>query len=175
MKKRLVILLFLIFILPIFTGCTLKCEAESYLRIHIRANSNLSVDQNVKYVIKDKVVNFLTPKIAECKNLEDVKNCVLTQKSNLENLCDQTLKNKNLNYCSNLKIANEFFPTRAYGEYVLEADFYDAIIIELGEAKGDNWWCVVYPPLCFLNAKEINCSNLKYKSKIYELIQKFFD
>ena len=63
----------------------------------------------------------------------------------------------------------------SYGDYVLEADFYDALIIELGEAKGDNWWCVVYPPLCFLNGKEIDTNKIKYKSWIMELINKFFD
>ena len=55
---------------------------------------------------------------------------------------------------ANVKFQNEFFPTRVYGDYVLEADFYDALIIELGNASGDNWWCVFYPPLCFLNSKD---------------------
>ena len=56
-----------------------------------------------------------------------------------------------------------------------KADFYDALIIELGNASGDNWWCVVYPPLCFLNSKDLNTTNIVYKSKIYELINKFFN
>ena len=58
---------------------------------------------------------------------------------------------------------------------MLESDFYDALIIELGEACGDNWWCVVYPPLCFLDAKQLDLSNVKYKSKLIEIINNFFD
>lgn len=175
MKKIFLMIITFICFVPMLVGCSVKNENESYLRIHIRANSNLSVDQNIKYEIKDEVVNYLTPIIAGCESLQDVKNAIKISKNEIENICDKHLVRSGFNYKSTAKIQNEYFPTRAYGEYVLKADFYDALIIELGEAKGDNWWCVVYPPLCFLNAKETNTSNIKYKSKLYELINKFFD
>ena len=69
----------------------------------------------------------------------------------------------------------EYFPTKTYGDTTLEADFYDAIIVELGNADGNNWWCVVYPPLCFLNAEETSTEGFRYKSLIKELIDKFFN
>lgn len=174
MKIFLKIVLLILCCVPVLTGCNFNCE-ESYLRIHIRANSNLSVDQNIKYEIKDEVVSFLTPHIAKCSSLDEVKNSLNSLKNDIENICNKILKDNGFNYVAKAKIQNEFFPTRTYGEYVLEADFYDALIIELGEACGDNWWCVVYPPLCFLNSKDINTTNIKYKSKLYELISKFFD
>lgn len=177
MKKLFLILLILI--LPIVTGCsnnvTNEITADSYFRIHIRANSNLDVDQNVKYKVKDEVVNYLTVKLSQCTSKQQVINCVEGNKQNIKQLCEQVLSNNGFNYSANIVIRNEFFPTRAYGDYVLESDFYDALIIELGEAIGDNWWCVVYPPLCFLNGKEINTDKIKYKSWIMELIGKFFD
>lgn len=177
MKKYFIfVLMFLI--IPLFMGCsttTNQISADSYFRIHIRANSNLSVDQNVKYLVKDEVVNFLTKKLELCENKNQVINCVEGNQQNIKQLCEQVLNNNGFNYSANIVVRNEYFPTRAYGEYVLEADFYDALIIELGEAKGDNWWCVVYPPLCFLNGKEINTDKIKYKSWIMELIAKFFD
>ena len=61
------------------------------------------------------------------------------------------LRQKGFNYVSNVKINNEYFPSRTYENTTLESGYYDAVIIELGEAKGDNWWCVMYPPLCFVN------------------------
>lgn len=171
--KKMLGLIIILFVAFGFAGCSNK-TSNDYLRIHIRANSNLQIDQNVKYKVKDEVVGFLTPLIANCKNLTDVENMVEKNKTNIESVCNKVLKQNGFLYTATAKIKQEFFPTRAYGEYVLESDFYDALVIELGSGSGDNWWCVVYPPLCFLNAKEINGTNLKYKSKIYELINKFF-
>lgn len=174
MKKFLKIILLVVCFSPILFACSFESE-QSYLRIHIRANSNLNVDQNVKYEIKDEVVSFLTPIIANCSSIDEVKNALNSNKESIKSVCDSILSKNGFNYVANVKIQNEFFPTRAYGEYVLEADFYDALIIELGNASGDNWWCVVYPPLCFLNSKDLSTTNIVYKSKIYELINKFFN
>ena len=68
-------------------------------------------------------------------------------------------------------IRNEKFPTRVYGELTLDCGYYDALIINLGSGKGDNWWCVVYPPLCFTGEGQ----NYVYKSKIHEIIKRFYE
>lgn len=174
MKKVLSMVMLLFCGLTCFMGCG-KNEDQSYLRIHIRANSNLSVDQNIKYLVKDEVVNFLAPLISEATSFEDVKQMLENSKLEIESVCNNVLKNNGFCYTANAKIATEYFPTRAYGQHVLQSDFYDALIIELGNASGDNWWCVVYPPLCFLNATELNSSNIKYKSKLVEIVNNFFD
>ena len=93
-------------------------------------------------------------------NFNQVKN-----ESAVKRLIDGFLIKKGFNYRSRVEIRNEKFPTRVYEDLTLEAGYYDALIIELGEGKGDNWWCVVYPPLCFTGGE-----NVKYRSKIYELI-----
>ena len=172
--KKIMLILILICLTICTVGCSNKHE-ENYLRIHIRANSNLDVDQDVKYKVKDEVVNFLTPIIAKCDSFDDVKNSLNFNKNNIETVCNNVLKNNGFNYVATVKLDTEFFPTRAYGEYVLPSDFYDALIVELGDAVGDNWWCVVYPPLCFLNAKQLNENNIKYKSKLLEIVNNFFD
>lgn len=148
---------------------------EQYLRIHIRANSNLTTDQNIKYKIKDELVKYLTPLVVECESFDSVVDMVETHKKDMENICDDILSDNGFSYTSKVSLNEEYFPTRAYGEYVLESNFYDAIIVELGEAIGDNWWCVVYPPLCFVEAKQLDTNNIVYKSKLLEIICKFFD
>lgn len=144
-------------------------DNEKYLRIHIRANSNLEVDQAVKYEIKDVVVNYLTPYISEIKSKEEVVTLLNEKEKIIENVVDEKLKSEGFSYKSNLTIRNEKFPTRIYEDFTLEEGYYDAVIIELGEAKGDNWWCVVYPPLCFSGQER----GIKYKSKIKEVIDDF--
>lgn len=146
-----------------------------YLRIHIRANSNSSVDQSVKYQIKDALVEFLTPKIADCQTKQDVVSVIETQQKSLKNIADNILQNQGFDYQANIKINNEYFPTRSYQNYTLESGFYDAVIVELGESQGNNWWCVLYPPLCFVNYSANSGQEVVYKSRILEIIKSFFN
>ncbi len=144
-----------------------------YLRLHIRANSNLEKDQDVKYKVKNKVLDVLTKDVSNIKSKTELENYILNSKNRLQGVVDNVLKENGFNYISNIIIKNEYFPTRTYNNVTLNSGFYDAIIIELGKAEGNNWWCVAYPPLCFVYESS-NLGNITYKSKLYELIKKFF-
>lgn len=149
-------------------------SAEGYLRVHIRANSNSEEDQLVKYKVKEAVVDFLTPKIAAGSTFNDAYKILEQNLSNIEEVADNVLKENGFSYKSKATLCDEYFPTRSYGEYTLENGYYDALIIELGDGSGNNWWCVVYPPLCFIGSEGKNGTNITYKSKFIEIIQKFF-
>ncbi len=142
---------------------------KEYLRIHIRANSNLDCDQQVKYLIKDKIVSFLTPYIAECDTKQKAEKMLESNLENLKKVAQTVLLQNGFNYSVKVSIKNEKFPTRVYEGLRLDGGFYDALIVELGSAKGDNWWCVVYPPLCFTNGSQ----SYYYKSKILDIINDF--
>jgi stage II sporulation protein R len=115
------------------------------------------------------VVNFLAPYIKECITKEraiEVMNNLLTD---VEKVCDEGLTARGFNYGSRASIRQEKFPTRVYGDLTLEEGIYDALIIELGTGEGDNWWCVIYPPLCFTSAD----TTIEYRSAIWEIIKKW--
>lgn len=171
MKKIGVVVSCLIIMILVLFGTTYKQVNRDYLRIHIRANSNAEVDQLIKYKIKDAVVNVLTPYIANCESFEDVKNVVQDNLQVVDSVANSILKENGFSYNAKSKLCEEEFPTREYNGYCLQEGFYDAIIVELGKAQGDNWWCVVYPPLCFTNAN--SGTNAIYKSRILDLIEKF--
>lgn len=177
--KKVLFILMVVYSVMFLAACTNNASAannnDSYLRIHIRANSNTSVDQNVKYTIKDQIIQFLTPIVANCNSFNEVKAALNNNLQRIQSKVNNILTENNFSYTSNVKLNNEFFPTRYYEDKVLLANYYDALIIELGEAVGDNWWCVVYPPLCFLNAQGNYGESFVYKSKIIELINKFFE
>ena len=147
---------------------------HEYLRVHIRANSNSEVDQTIKYLIKDEVVNYVTPYLVDCNTKQDSVNTITELIRDIENLCDEVLIGNGFAYQSRAKIAEEYFPTRVYDNVTLEAGIYDALIIELGEGVGDNWWCIVYPPLCFVNKSDLNEYNIQYQSYLVEIIRKCF-
>jgi stage II sporulation protein R len=143
---------------------------EEYLRIHIRANSNEEVDQSVKYLVKEKLVNYLTPILSYCKTKEKAEIELTNRLTEIEKIADSVLLSNGYDYKSKAKINTELFPTRTYENLTLDSGYYDALILELGEGKGDNWWCVVYPPLCFVDSG----AGYIYKSKILEIIKEFF-
>ncbi len=174
MKKYFLIIIILFF--AIFSVALFLPEQKGYdyLRIHIRANSNLTVDQNVKYQIKDELVKYLSPYFADVTSKGQAVDIVEKLKTSMEAISNKKLQENNLNYSAHIKIDNEYFPTRTYNNITLEAGYYDAVIVELGEAVGDNWWCIMYPPLCFVNKNE-NAIQIKYKSKIVEWIKNLFD
>ena len=143
---------------------------NEYLRIHIRADSNEKEAQAVKYKVKDAVVAYLTPYIAECDTKSKAENMIESRLSEIEAVADRILCEQGFTYKSRAKINTEKFPTRFYGEYTLEEGYYDALILELGSGNGDNWWCVVYPPLCFTGTG----AHYAYRSKILEIVRNFF-
>jgi len=145
-------------------------ENAAYLRIHIRANSNSAEDQTVKYKVRDEVVEFLTPIVAECGSKEEAVKKIGENLNGAEKVAEKVLKENGFYYGAKAQIRREEFPTRVYEGATLEAGVYDALIMELGTGTGDNWWCVVYPPLCFGGG---NCE-IVYKSKIKEIIDRFF-
>ena len=164
-----VVLLIVLSIIAVYSGVP-KTHVE-YLRIHIRADSNEPSAQQVKYYVKERVVDYLTPYLAECNTKAAAINTLTERMGEIERICCAALKEKGFDYGATARLKSENFPTRTYGELTLESGFYDALIIELGSGEGDNWWCVVYPPLCFTESNALYV----YKSKIYEIIKGFFE
>ncbi len=170
MKKAVIVICIAVIAASIFMFKEESFKSEEYLRIHIRANSNSSEDQSVKYEIKDQIVSYLTPYLVKAVDKEKAIEIVKGRMSALIKIADKVLQEKGFDYSSRAEVRKEEFPTRAYGDLVLESGEYDALIIELGSGTGDNWWCAVYPPLCFLPS---DGENYEYRSKIYEIIRKF--
>ena len=147
-----------------------KTEAYAdYLRIHVRANSNSAEDQQVKYEVKDEVVKFITPFVKECVDKERAIEVMTGLLPEIEKVCDKALRERGYTYGARAQIRDEKFPTRVYGDLTLDEGVYDALIIELGSGTGDNWWCVIYPPLCFTSAS----ADVQYRSVIMDIINKF--
>ncbi|MBQ8882332.1 MAG: stage II sporulation protein R [Clostridia bacterium] len=177
MAKRFckVIVIFAIFctVLIIFCGCGVHTKCDTgLLRVHIRANSNSEIDQAVKMQVKSEVSEYLTDKLDSVSEFTVAYGIIERELTAVEKIASDTLARHGFNYGARARLNNEYFPTRAYGDKVIESGYYDALIIQLGDGKGDNWWCVIYPPLCFVSAT--GNGNLAYKSFIKELWDKFF-
>ena len=174
MKNKICVIVVLILLLIIGASFLPTAEVEyDYLRLHIRANSNSEIDQNIKYEIKDELVEFLTPYFCNVTSKNEAIEIVNNLKEKMSEICVDVLRKNGFNYSANVKINNEYFPTRTYSNTTLESGYYDAVIVELGSAEGDNWWCVMYPPLCFITRE--NQTEITFKSKIAEWFKSLFN
>ena len=172
MKKIAVILLLAAAVVGIaLAGMGQPSAQTEYLRVHIRANSNTETDQAVKYKVRDAVVEFLTPTVAACPTKAQAMQAVEEKLPAISAVADGVLRENGFFYGAKASLRQENFPTRVYESVTLEAGVYDALILELGTGTGDNWWCVVYPPLCFTAGN----NNIVYKSKILEIIERFLE
>ena len=171
MKAIAVVLIVVAFLAMVF--CAPAQTNEQFLRIHIRADSNNQADQDVKYLVKNAVVNYLAPHLANATTKDKAMQIVSSQLENLKDVCDKTLQNNGFSYSSNVKLCQEAFPDRSYNGITLPQGVYDALIIELGSATGNNWWCVVYPPLCFIGTENNSTNTIVFKSKLVEIVNQW--
>ena len=179
MKIKFLPLIFFIFILILIPICfnnktEVKAGSYDYLRIHINANSCAPEDQEIKIQIRDKLLSFLTDSISKCKSKMEAEQILQDNIEIIKAIANSMLDEEGFSYGAYCEIKNEYFPTRYYENCVVEAGNYDALVITLGEGEGDNWWCVVYPPLCFVNKNSLDEQNIVYQSKILDKIKKYF-
>lgn len=147
-------------------------EQNDVIRIHIRASDDSTEAQRVKYEVKDAVVEYLTPVLAECATQAEARRAVQKNMGDIIGVANSVLDENAVNYRASAKLVTEKFPTRAYGDLVLNEGEYESLIVELGEGDGQNWWCVLYPPLCFVPT-DTGDGNVRYKSKILEIINNY--
>lgn len=125
--------------------------SNSVFRLHVIANSNTDKDQNLKYKVRDNLINYMNNICNNCSSKQEAINIVNNNINQFKTIALNTIKNEGFNYNVNIEIGNFQFPTKHYGDISLPAGFYDALKIEIGEAKGENWWCVMFPSLCFID------------------------
>jgi len=170
MKRLRLTLLVLIALISLvnLTSCTplILTEECDLIRIHIVANSNSDSDQKDKYLVRDAIKNYLEDALHE-------KNCIIEARSFIQNQLPQIRQAAILTLESQVQVrfSREFFPTRAYSDLVIESGFFYALTITIGEGRGDNWWCVIYPPLCYL-APINSAGSFRYRSIILEWFRK---
>ena len=125
--------------------------ANNVFRLHVLANSDSEEDQNLKYKVRDNLLSYMKEICVNCKTKQEAISLVEENIENFKQIAINTIKDEGYSYDVNISIGNFEFPTKDYGDISLPTGFYDALRVEIGEAKGRNWWCVMFPPLCFVD------------------------
>ena len=154
--KMVIILTFLLFIYTNICAISYAQNistdiASSVFRLHVIANSDSKEDQDLKYKVRDNLLKYMNKICKDCTSKEDAISLVEKNKDIFKQIALDTIRNEGFSYDVNINIGNFEFPTKNYGDISLPAGLYDALRLEIGEAKGQNWWCVMFPPLCFVD------------------------
>ena len=155
MKKKFFIIFFILFALFYYTSVYLynlqNSIANKVIRFHVIANSDSAFDQALKLKVRDKTVEYLTPLLNNSKNINESRKIIEQNIDNIENITIETLAEFS-DYTAKVELTNSNFPTKTYEDYSFPAGSYEALKITIGEGVGQNWWCVMFPPLCFTDS-----------------------
>lgn len=125
--------------------------AQEVVRFHVRANSESASDQNVKMLVKKEVLGYLQPLLEDMGTADDTRRFLQGSLDSIEQVSRQILREQGYSYDVSVSLREEMFPLRTYGDCSFPAGRYLALVIELGSGKGQNWWCMLYPGLCFVD------------------------
>ena len=169
-KKVLIILLFgIIFINVKADNFMIPDDA---IRLRVIANSNSDYDQSIKMDVKNLLEIEMYNLLKDIKGSVNAKRVINKNLLSIENDIKGLLENKNYDKSFKINFGKNYFPKKEYRKVIYNAGYYDSLVVTLGEGKGDNWWCVLFPPLCLLEAKENE--KVEYKFFIEELFHKYF-
>lgn len=162
-KKRIetAVLFALIFTLIIsFSGFKSGCNdlKSNVLRLHIIANSDSAEDQKLKLTVRDAVLLGTKNDFSNCETLEQAVNTAQANIAKITAISEKTLKENGKDYPVTATVKKEFFKTRVYDDFTLPAGEYMSLCIRIGEAKGHNWWCIIFPGICIPSSSETTLS-----------------
>ncbi|GAE88716.1 stage II sporulation protein R [Acetivibrio straminisolvens] len=126
--------------------------ADNIIRLHVLANSDSPEDQQLKRDVRDVVINFMKGKLENVKDLETTKRIIEENSEAIKQVALNEIKRQNKDYDVKVMLGKYPFPTKVYGDISLPAGNYQALRIVIGNGEGQNWWCVLFPPLCFVDA-----------------------
>lgn len=125
--------------------------ADSIFRLHVIANSDSKEDQELKLKVRDELLSYMNIISKDSTSKQEAMQIANEHKEEFTQIAEKVIKENGYNYTVNVQIGKADFPTKYYGDITLPAGTYDALKVQIGEAKGQNWWCVMFPPLCFVD------------------------
>ncbi len=177
MKKYILLILSLLTIFVLYKQVSAEESIipDEAIRFRVIANSNSVYDQNVKIQVRNMVQNKLLELTGKSTDIEETRRVIKSNIDVIDNMVGQKLKEINYDSKYKIKYGYNYFPKKKYKGITYKEGNYESLVIELGDAKGNNWWCVLFPPLCLLESEENQeSSDTEYTFFVKELVDKYF-
>ncbi|HHV46485.1 MAG TPA: stage II sporulation protein R [Tissierellia bacterium] len=156
-KKLIVSLVLIISIIYILNFYLTAQEAymddirDEIIRFHVKANSDSKEDQDLKLKVRDRILKETRDLLKESTSIDETRSIMKDNLDNIKSIAKEVLEEEGKDYDVDVTFGIQKFPTRKYGDLVFPAGEYETLMVKIGEGKGQNWWCVMFPPLCFVD------------------------
>ena len=174
--KKIIMIVFILFGILTYTRINTKevMIPSEAIRFRVIANSNSKEDQNTKLLVRNDLEKEISIDLKNSKSINDSRKILSSNIDTYEKLISNTLKNNDIRETFSINYGLNYFPEKNYKGVKYPAGNYESLVVTLGNGNGNNWWCVLFPPLCLLEAEEdYNKEEIEYKSYIKELIEKY--
>ena len=166
-------------IIMFFVYSNNKVDAEviipdGAIRVRVIANSNSLYDQSIKMKVKDYIEKNISTLLLSVTDIDEARDIINSNISSLNNGIDNIFNDNNYNMDYNVNFGNNYFPDKEYKGVIYKEGEYESLVVTIGKGQGDNWWCVLFPPLCLLEGKDNNSSDVEYKSFVKEMLDRIF-
>lgn len=132
---------------------SLERRGQNLIRFHVLANSDSPEDQLLKLVVRDKVIDYVSALLEGLENVDETRETLLSNMDSIQAVARQEILDNGFDLNVEISLGEHMFPTKRYGNVVFPAGNYEALRVIIGEGYGQNWWCVMFPPLCFVDVK----------------------
>lgn len=153
-------------------------QGDGLLRFHVIANGDSMTEQAVKLKVRDAVLDYLAEELLQSQSMAEAREVVLQHEAQIVAVAERVVRDAGENDTVRMEVGRHRFPVRMYGDMVVPAGEYEAVRLIIGEGKGKNWWCVLFPPLCVVDAAVMTSESpnvseereVVYRSKLAELL-----
>lgn len=171
MKKLFFVVLIIIIIFTTSIKAKQNIIPDEAIRLRVIANSNSKYDQQIKLEVKDQIQLELYNLLKSTKGIEEARKIIKDNINELDSNVKKVLEKEKYNKNYTISYGQNYFPEKEYKGVKYKEGYYESLVITLGEGEGNNWWCVLFPPLCLVEAEEAD--EVEYKFFIKELIDKY--
>lgn len=173
MKKTILIIIIVFsiyYVIGIKANEVLQIPEEA-IRFRVIANSNTEYDQQIKYRVRDELQTFMSTLLQNADSIEVSRDIISDNLGEINNKISSVLTRESYNIPYKVNFGLNYFPTKEYKGITYDDGYYESLVVTLGKGEGDNWWCVLFPPLCLLEAEE--GTEVEYRSFVKEILDKY--
>lgn len=183
--KRIISIIIVINLINVFGGCTVGDVVDStnqveykyedvkdvLIRLHVLANSDSNEDQELKIKVKNEIIEYLYPYLKESHSLENSRKILRDSEGEVINIAIRVIRENGYSYSVTTELGKENFPEKSYGNITLPQGEYEAFRVIIGEGNGQNWWCVMFPPLCFTDVAKGKVEEDRSKEELDKVVE----
>ena len=179
MKRLILVVIVIILSILLYVNVNAEMDEivipEAAIRVRVIANSNSIYDQSMKMKVKQYIETSLSPKLLDVNDVEEAREMISSELEGLESEIQLLFLEESYDEDFVIHFGDNFFPEKDYKGVHYDAGDYESLVVTIGEGEGDNWWCVLFPPLCLLEAEENETGDVEYQFFVTKMLDKIFE